>query len=152
MKRVHLLRFAGDPGALRPLLEAARSEGLRVGWLEVPSEDPAPVPPRLEAAASVGAFRSVAVGAERSVAVKRRAGAPVLRDLLREHFLGCALVVVGVAEAGGSEAPAELAADLAELPELTAADGGYLVRLPGEAGRTFEGPILAARLRRPRPW
>lgn len=150
MKRIHLLRYAGEPEALAPLLDAVRTEGLRVGWLEVPAHEPGPVPPALEVAASAGAFRSVAVGAERSVAVKRRAGPPVLRDLLREHFQGCALVVVRAAEGGGGQT-SRLAADLAEVPELTVVDGAYGVRPPGEAASTLDPAALAARLRRPRP-
>lgn len=165
MKRIHLLRFAGDPGALGPLLEAARSEGLRVGWLEVPGEEPVPVPPRLDAAASAGAFRSVAVGAHRTVAVKRRAGAPALQDLLREHFLGCALVVVrvdrdaagrGDETAGAAAAAGPLVRDagaaLDEAPWLKVEGDAFVVEPPGRAGRRLTAAELAARLRKPRPW
>lgn len=152
MKRIHLLRHGGDPGALAPLLEAAHREGLRVGWLELAADGPAPVPTGLDAACSAGAFRSVAVGAGRSVALKRQGGPPVLRDLLREHFLGCTLVVVQAGETAGGERTPGPASELVEVAELTAVDGGYRVRAPGEAGRTFDAPDLAARLRRPRPW
>lgn len=147
MKRIHLLRYAGEPGALAPLLEAAKAEGLRIGFLDLPADAPAPVPPALEAACSAGAFRAVSVGGGRSVALKRPGGAPVLRDLLREHFLGCALVVVRGAEEGSG-----LAADLAEVPALAAEAGGYRVHPPGEAARLFDASALAGRLRRPRPW
>lgn len=143
MKRVHLLRFDGDPADLAPLLEAAGREGLRVGWLELSSHPAPAVPAGLETAVSAGAFRSVSVAPGRTVSLKRQAGPPVLRDLLREHFLGCALVVVRTAEPGG---------DLAEVPGLEVAGDGYRVRPLGEGGRTFSAAVLAARLRRPRPW
>lgn len=146
MKRIHLLRYDGDPAALAPLLAASHREGLRVGWLELPVEGPAPVPPGLDAASTAGAFRAVAVGPGRTVAVKAPGGAPVLRDLLREHFLGCALVV-----ARGSEG-SPLAGELAQVAVLEAVGEGFRVGPPGEAGRTFDAPTLAARLRRPCPW
>lgn len=153
MKRIHLLRYGGDPGALAPLAEAAAAEGLRVGWLEVSGDAAAEVPAGLDAAFSAGAFRSVAVGEGRSVAVKRRSGPPVLSDLLREHFLGCALVVVRAPAPGApDEGGARLAGELAEAAALEAVDGVYRVSAPGEAARTFDPAELAARLRRPRPW
>jgi hypothetical protein len=144
VKRIHLLRYDGGPEGLAPLLAAAAREGLRVGWLDLtPDEAPAPVPAGLGAAAAAGAFRSVAVGAGRTVALKRSAGPPVVCDLLREHFLGCALVVVrGAPEAAG----------LAGSAALEVAEEGYRVRPPGEAARAFAADALAARLRRPRPW
>jgi hypothetical protein len=143
VKRIHLLRFDGDPADLAPLLEAAGREGLRVGWLELAPDSAPPVPTGLEAAVSAGASRSVSVAPGRTVTLKRRSGRPVLRDLLREHFLGCALVVVRAADPGG---------DLAEVPVLEVAGDGYRVRPPGEGGRTVSAAALAARLRRPRPW
>lgn len=146
MKRIHLLRYDGDPADLAPLLDAARREDLRIGWLDLPAEGPGPVPPELASASSTGAFRAVAVGPDRTVAVKAPGGPPVLRDLLREHFLGCTLVVVRVAE--GSS----LAGALGSVAVLEAVEGGFRVRPPGEAGRISDASTLAARLRRPRPW
>jgi hypothetical protein len=82
------------------------------------------------------------------VAVKALSGPPVLRDVLREHFLGCALVVVTArSTAAFGQAP-----ELEEAPALEPAEGGYRVTPPGEAGRVFAPGALAARLRRPRPW
>lgn len=148
MKRVHLLRYGGAPDRLGPLFEAARAEGLRVGWLSGASltGDPAAdsTPPGLKVPSDAGAFRAVELSEGRSVALKRVAGPPVLRDVLREHFLGCVLVVV----ADGAPVEAELTGE----PALEPADGGYRVTVPGEAGRLFDPPALAARLRRPRPW
>ena len=172
MKEPHLLRADGPPGLYAPLFRAARAEGLRLGWLEVPddaSDDasapgaaappeaarstaappagaarlappPAPVPERLEAAAGLGALRAVAVGGGRSVAVKPLRGAPVLRDLLREHFRGCAAVLV----AGGG-APAD-------APALAADGESWTVRSPGAAALRLGAEELVRRLRRPRPW
>lgn len=148
MKRVHLLRYGGEPDRLGPLFESARAEGLRVGWLSGPHSTVDPggesAPPGLAAPSDAGAFRAVELSQGRSVSVKRVAGPPVLRDVLREHFLGCALVVV----ADGAPVEAELTGE----PTLEPADGGYRVTVPGEAGRVFDPPALAARLRRPRPW
>lgn len=93
MKVPHLLRVTEPPDRFAALIEAARAEGLRVGWLELDGVVE-PVPEILGSAAGLGALRAVAVGAGRTVAVKPLRGAPVLRDLLREHFRGCALVLV----------------------------------------------------------
>lgn len=141
MKRIHLLAHDGPPAALAPLFEAAGREGLRVGWLDLREVE---APPELETAVSGGAFRAVAVGTGRVVAMKAPAGPPVLRDLLREHFLGCALVVVRPGEGTASE--------LADVPRLDAGAGGYRVTPPGGAPRELSAETLAARLRRPRPF
>lgn len=144
MRRIHLLLFDGPPEDLAPLLAAAGGEGLRVGWLDLdPEVAPAPIPAGLDAATSAGAFRAVSAGAGRTVTVKRRTGPPVLRDLLREHFAGCALVVVRAEPtAHGLEGVARLAAT-AE---------GYRVRPPGAAALELSADALAERLRRPRPF
>ena len=63
-------------------------------------------------------------------------GAPVLRDLLREHFRGCTLVLVRGA---------------VEAPLLEPRDGGFTVT-GAEGERHLTGDQLAAALRRPRPW
>lgn len=135
MKEPHLLRVEADQGGperFGALFRAAAEAGLRVGWLEL--GEAAPLPPGLESAAGLGALRAVAVGSGRSVAVKPRKGAPVLRDLLREHFLGCALVLVR-----GDRG--------AESPELCADGDRWKV---GDTSFDTEG--LVAALRRPRPW
>lgn len=145
MKRVHLLRHDGEPAALGPLFEAARREGVRVGWLDLGGAAEA-LPPALGAALDRGAFRAAAVAPGRTVAAKARSGPAVLRDLLREHFLGCALVVVR--PGGGGEAHPELD----EAPWLEAGDGRFRVVPPAGAARELTAEALAARLRRPRPW
>ncbi len=135
MKTPHLLRVEDGPERFASLIEAARAEGLRIGWLDLAA--PAPLPADLEAAGGLGALRAVAVGGGRSVAVKPLRGEPVLKDLLREHFRGCALVLVR----------GELAA-----PVLWPDGEGWKVEAPGEAARRFETGKLAAALRKPRPW
>lgn len=174
MKRIHRIRFGGSPEELRPLVAAAAAEGMRVGWLDLGGQGAAATggedgrafaPPALEEAVSAGAFRAVAAGPGRTVSLKAVAGPPVLRDLLREHFLGCALVVVRVdrdaAGRGGETAGAAAAAGplvrdagaaLDEAPWLKVEGDVFVVEPPGRAGRRFTAAELAARLRKPRPW
>lgn len=136
MRTPHLLRVDEGPDRFAPLVEAARALGLRIGWLELEAS-PAPVPEPLEAAAALGVLRAVAVGGGRTVAVKPLRGAPVLKDLLREHFRGCALVLVQ----GELDAPA-----------LGPDGDGWRVAPPGAAVLRYTADQLAAALRKPRPW
>lgn len=136
MKTPHLLRVEEDPARFAPLIEAARALGLRIGWLEL-GTDPRSVPESLEIAASFGALRAVSVGEGRTVAVKPLRGRPVLKDLLREHFQGCALVLVR----------GEVAA-----PLLTIREDAWIVAPPGAASRSFTMEQLAATLRQPAPF
>lgn len=153
----HLLRVTPEPAAFAPLFAALAGAGMRAGWLDL---DRAEAPPAsLDAAAALGAARAVAVGAGRSVAVKALRGAPVLRDLLREHFAGCALVLVaGAGAAAGADmaapagAGAVAAPALAAVPALSAEDGRWRLAPPGAAAELLDTAELAARLRRPRPW
>jgi hypothetical protein len=135
VKEPHLLRVEQDPERFARLIEAAKTAGLRVGWLDLRRPDS--LPADLEAAASAGAMRAVAVGEGRSLVVKPLRGEPVLRDLLREHFLGCALVLVR----GEVEAPS-----LREDGER------WTVAVPGEAARDYALGGLVAELRRPNVW
>lgn len=125
----HLLRVEEGPQIFAALIAAAAAAGLRVGWLELAA--PESVAPGLEAAAAAGAQRAVAAGGSRSVAVKPLRGAPVLRDLLREHFSGCALVLVR----------GEIAA-----PLLSAAADGW--RVTADSDRLATSSDLIERLRR----
>ncbi|MEM1205267.1 MAG: hypothetical protein AAGN66_18710 [Acidobacteriota bacterium] len=116
MKPQCLLRVERPVVEFEPLIAAVRHEGGRVGWLEWP-EDPEPaaagagdglstpaVTGALGAAARAGAMRAVSLrsastpdGASPgtySIAVKPLFGPPVLGDVLREHFRGCALVLI----------------------------------------------------------
>lgn len=134
MKAPHLLRVDEAPERFAPLFDAARAEKLRIGWLDW---TPVDAPSALGAAAGLGAMRAVSVGEGRTVTVKPLRGEPVLKDLLREHFLGCALVLVR----GEVDAPA-----------LRADGEGWRVEVPGEAARPFPTEKLVAALRKPRPW
>jgi hypothetical protein len=138
MREPHLLTVDEGPERFAGLLDALRAAGLRAGWLDLSAEPTGePIPSDLAAAAASGALRAVAAGGGRTVAVKALRGAPVLRDLLREHFRGCALVLVR----------GEVAA-----PHLALVGDSWTVAPPGEAARRYTTGELVAALRRPRPW
>lgn len=130
--RPHLLRVERPMVEFKDLIAAVRHQGDRVGWLELESAT-APLPPGLGEAAACGLLRAVAVGGGRSVAVKPLRGEPVLRDVLREHFRGCLLVLVRGA---------------VDAPRIESRDGGWTVGGKGP----YQAAELAAALRRPRPW
>jgi hypothetical protein len=136
VKLPHLLRVDDPPERFAPLIEAARALGLRTGWLEL-GGTAHPVPPVLEVAAGLSVLRAVEVGEGRTVAVKPLRGAPVLKDLLREHFRGCALVLVR----------GEI-----EAPSLRIEGEGWIVAPPGTASRGYTPEKLAEALRKPNPW
>ncbi|HEX2251935.1 MAG TPA: hypothetical protein VHQ65_01545 [Thermoanaerobaculia bacterium] len=140
MNAPHLLAVAAQVERFAPLAAAVAAEGLRLGWLDVSAEASSPVPPALEQAAALGLLRAVAVGGGRAVSVKPLKGAPVLRDLLREHFRGCAAVLV----------TGDVAVETPRLEPIPG--GGYRVMPPGEAARELAPEEIARRLRRPRPW
>ncbi|MBV8199901.1 MAG: hypothetical protein JOZ15_04685 [Acidobacteria bacterium] len=145
MRPPHLLRVAEGPERFAPLLAAIAAAGLRAGWLELGPAEPAAA--SLETAAALGARRAVAAGGGRSVALKPMRGEPVLRDLVREHFAGCALVLVRAP--GGPPAAVPLAA----APALSPAGDGWRIEPAGDAAaQQFDTPGLLAALRRPRPW
>jgi hypothetical protein len=136
MKFPHLLRVDEEPVRFAPLIESARALGLRIGWLEL-GVTSVPVPQDLASAADLGVLRAAAVGERRTVAVKPLRGAPVLKDLLREHFQGCALVLIrGEVEA----------------PSLRIEGDAWIVAPPGAASRKYKAEDLAAALRKPHPW
>jgi hypothetical protein len=140
MKGPHLLRVEDGPDRFAPLIDAARALGLRVGWLDL-GMAPAPIPESLETAAGLGVLRAVSVGEGRTVAVKPLRGAPVLKDLLREHFQGCALVLIRGDIRGEITAPA-----------LGIEEDAWLVTPPGAASRRYATADLALALRKPHPW
>lgn len=135
--RRHLLRVERPVVEFEELIAAVRRQGGRVGWLELESASspsPEPVPSSLAAAAERGMLRAVAVGGHRSVAVKPMRGEPVLRDLLREHFRGCWLVLVR------GDVEASLLTPRGN--EWTIAGGS----------RRWTTAEVVAGLRKPRPW
>jgi len=148
LRQPHLLRVEEGPERFAPLLAALAAAGLRAGWLELGPAEPAAA--SLESAAALGARRAVAAGGGRNVAVKALRGEPVLRDLLREHFPGCALVLVRVR---GAEPPAPAGVPLAPAPALfPSGDGWRIARAGDAAAQQLDTPGLVAALRRPRPW
>jgi hypothetical protein len=148
LRQPHLLYVEEGPERFAPLLAALAAAGLRAGWLELGPAEPAAA--SLESAAALGARRAVAAGGGRSVAVKALRGEPVLRDLLREHFPGCALVLVRVR---GAEPPAPAGVPVAPAPALfPSGDGWRIARAGDAAAQQFDTPGLLAALRRPRPW
>jgi len=92
VKAPALVAVEADASAFTALFAAAMRRRERLGWLELGGAVEAPAP--LAGAAAAGAFKSVVAGDGSVVTVKRVAGRPVLRDLLREHFLGCVAVLV----------------------------------------------------------
>lgn len=141
MKTPHLLRVEAGPETFLTLFAAARSLGLRLGWLEFEGAVE-PLPASLDSAAALGALRAVAIGEGKTVTVKPRRGAPVLKDLLREHFAGCVLVLVEAEETAATG-----------LPLLRPDGEGWRVILPESGGElAFTAEQLAAGLRKPRPW
>jgi hypothetical protein len=143
LKAPHLLRVAEGPESFAALIAAITAAGLRAGWLEL--RQPEPAAASLEAAAALGARRAVAAGGGRSLAWKSLRGEPVLRDLLREHFLGCVLVLVS--GAGTAAVP------LAAIPALSPAGDGWRVAPTGDAAaQHYQTSELVGALRRSRPW
>lgn len=133
MKTPVLLAVDGAAEAYAPLFAAAKAAGVRVGWLAWNVQvDP---PPPLQAPPLLEAFRAVAVGDGRSLAMKPMKGKAVLRDLLREHFLGADVVLV---------------AGLELFPRLTArGEGPWNLVESATASRLYTTEELLVRLRKP---
>jgi hypothetical protein len=146
----HLLRVEEGPERFAPLLAALGAAGMRAGWLELGAAEAAAA--SLESAAAFGARRAVAAGGGRSVALKPLRGEPVLRDLLREHFRGCTLVLVQM-RVRVPAAPPPPGVPLAPVPALYPSGDGWRIVPGGDAAaQQFPPPTLLAALRRPRPW
>lgn len=138
----HVVAVDTEADALAAIFDAAAHAGLRIGWLcWSPAQPPAALPRDLERAADLGALRAVTVNARGTLAVKPRRGAAVLRDVLREHFRGCALVMV---RGGDADLPSS-------LPSLRAVAAGFVVESAGET-TVLTAETLVGRLRKPRPW
>lgn len=133
MKTPVLLCVDGPAEQFASLFAAAKAAGLRCGWLVLNA--PVDPPPPLQEPALLEVFRAVAVGDGRSIAVKPMKGKPVLRDLLREHFLGADVVLV---------------AGLALFPRLTAREeGAWNLAESATASRLCTTADLLVRLRKP---
>jgi hypothetical protein len=131
-----LIAVDSDADAFAPLFSAAALAGVRVGWLAM--DAPVEPPAALQAPSLVAAFRAVAVGNFCSIAMKRMKGEPVLRDVLREHFLGADVVLVS---------------GLDLFPRLTlrdsGRDSGWHLAESATAGRVYTLAELFVRLRKP---
>jgi hypothetical protein len=79
----------------------------------------------------------VVAGPGATVAARARRGPALLRELLRQQFLGCAAVLVrGEVDA----------------PRLAALDEGWRVEVADAPPRTLDTAALVAALRQPRPF
>ena len=133
MKAPVLLAVEEPAEAYAALFAAAKAAGIRLGWLAMNAEVAAPPP--LQAPPLLDAFRAVAVGDGRSLAMKPMKGKPVLRDLLREHFLGADVVLV---------------CGLELFPRLTArGEGPWKLEESATASRLCTTEELFVRLRKP---
>lgn len=91
MKRILLLRVKDAVNTFGPLIEAAGSLGLRVGWLAM--REPT-LPAEMAAAADFGIHRCAVAGSNATLIARVRRGPAVFQDLLRLDFLGCDVVLV----------------------------------------------------------
>jgi hypothetical protein len=135
MKMPHLLRVDHSASQFASLIVATQEAGMRVGWLDLENLNPAPE--SLEAAAELGVLRAVSVAVGRTVAVKSLRGTPVVKDLLREHFRGCQLVLV----LGAIEAP-----------HLTSDGEAWSVHAADAMAFNWTTDELVARLRKAKPF
>lgn len=148
----HLLRVTHTVLEFAQLVAAMRQDRLQVGWLEwSPGQRPAADPALMPAAGAAGVPRAVRVDAETTVAVKRRRGAPVLRDVLREGFRGATLVLVQVSPETESEVSA-IDAPLLEPILLDSAPTRWRIVPSAGAALNLTTEALVARLRRPHPF
>ncbi|MEM8996306.1 MAG: hypothetical protein AAGF23_16080, partial [Acidobacteriota bacterium] len=99
MQRIHLLRVEADADAFAPLVTELASRGERAGWLDWRPGDNTPVADAptagpLADAAGLGVLRAVSISRAAAVSVKPASGPAVLRDVVREYFRGCRVVLV----------------------------------------------------------
>lgn len=127
-----LVQVSSMAGDFTSLFKAASEAGVRLGWLDL-AATPAVVS-ELAPASEAGALRAVSVSGRHVLSLKTLTGAPVLRDVIREHFTGCRLLLVR----GEVDAPL-----------LSADPGGWRVRSSGGDDRVFSTEELLSALRRP---
>jgi hypothetical protein len=133
----HALRVEADAESFHSLFVELARAGERAGWLALDAATPgddASVAALGSLARGDGLWKTVAIEAHRTVAVKTRRGPQVLRDLLREHFRGCRVVLVR------GSAPLPLLQPRGEDWELAGLDG---------AVRRLSSAQLVAALRSP---
>jgi hypothetical protein len=134
LKRVHLLQIEDAPSRFEPLVRAVSKAGMRVGWLDFRAIE---TPDALAAASETGVFRAVSVGESSTVSVKSRIGPAVTKDLIREYFQGCSVVLISGRETAVS---------------LHRRDDQWAVSSPGGEEEVFTTERLVAALRRVRPF
>jgi hypothetical protein len=126
------VRVSASAESFTSLFESARSAAVRVGWLDLVSTPELPCD--LSSAAESGALRAVSVNDGRVVSIKSLVGQPVLRDVIREHFTGCRLLLVR----GQIEAP-----ELVPRPE------GWLLRSLDGVETSYSNEKFLSALRSP---
>lgn len=134
MRHVHYLLVDGEADDYLEVIEALRVEGIRVGWLDLRGAE---VPAALTSACRTGVLRAVAVDDGVTVSAKPRRGGIVMKDLQREYFLGCSVVLIRGGEG---------------MPRLAARAGRWRLSAPGEPPRTLDTARLVKLLRRPHPF
>ena len=134
LKRVHLLQIDDAPSRFEPLVRAVTEAGMRVGWLDFRVAETSDA---LAAASATGVFRAVAVGDTETVSAKSRIGPAVTKDLIREYFQGCSVVLISGRETAAS---------------LHRRDDEWAVSSPGGKEKVFTTEGLVAALSRVRPF
>ena len=123
MKRIHCLNYGGDEGKLGELITTATSRGLRLGFLDLETQEQV----ALYQEQVTPWAKIVQVGERANLTLKRRRGPWILKDLLREHFRGFDLVLVKGA---------------AEFPELSVVNKEWLLSFPGKKMRLSTDRLL----------
>jgi hypothetical protein len=134
LKRVHLLEIEDTPPRFEPLVRAVTEAGMRVGWLDFRAIE---TPDALAAASATGVFRAVSVGQTSTLSVKSRIGPAVTKDLIREYFQGCSVVLISGRETAAT---------------LHRRDDKWAVSSPGGEEKIFTTEKLVAALRGVRPF
>jgi len=133
VKTPALVAVEAEPRRFSELFAAARQAGVRIGWLDLKAM---PQPPaELASAVECGVSRAVAAGGRQVVSLKALRGEPVLRDLLREHFVGFAVVLLRSASG---------------WPKLRPDENGFRLETASGDDRQLDAAGLLRELCRPR--
>jgi hypothetical protein len=141
MKRPHLLAVAVGPVELGELWVALREAGMRAGWLEWNPASSLPQGGPLAEATATGALRAVEIHADGAIARKPRRGPANLDDVLREQFLGCAVVFV--------RGPVPTRPEEPTIPKLEPSGAHWRIAA-GDESKTLDTAALISRLRSPK--
>jgi hypothetical protein len=127
-----MVRVSAGAETFSTLFDGARRAGVRFGWLDlITAFDP---PADLSTAAESGALRAVSVNGRSILSLKMLVGEPVLKDVIRENFTGCRLILVrGEVEA----------------PELRFRSGDWVLRQMDGVEKIYTLEELLAALRSP---